>query len=385
MNDESSTAWLAVLARVQAVCDDLLASGKRIAIYGVGSHTLYLTFVTKLLRGNVVAFLDDHHVTHEMCYGIPVYHIDRLSDLDADVVLISVPQKEVEIAEELQNKLKSNTRISLLYSDEVERRHARLQVETFLKGLGVPMAVAQHEMLSEEQRRQYYAPGWSSFMEFYREQDWESVYCAEVNSRHAVENGCIQWDRNDSAAAKERVRAYAAERLVQAPTVYLEMGVRAGVSMKHMAQCLKGHQHVLHGFDTFTGLPDGWLPAWGGYSVATFCKPGEMAIDEIPQFHDNRIVLHKGVFQETLPDVLPQVRAFAHRLINIDCDIYSGALFTLTQIHPYLQKGDILYFDEFHDELNEYAAFNDYVRSFYTKGRFKLIARAYDAYCFEVV
>ncbi len=54
-------------------------------------------------------------------------------------------------------------------------------------------------------------------------------------------------------------------------------------------------------------------------------------------------------------------------------------------LHPYFKEGDLVYFDEFVDELNEFAAFNDYVRSFYMRERFRLIARAYDGYLFQVI
>ena len=44
----------------------------------------------------------------------------------------------------------------------------------------------------------------------------------------------------------------------------------------------------------------------------------------------------------------------------------------------------MIYFDEFVDDLNEFAAFNDYIRSCYLKGRFKLIARALDGFLFRL-
>ena len=39
--------------------------------------------------------------------------------------------------------------------------------------------------------------------------------------------------------------------------------------------------------------------------------------------------------------------------------------------------------DEFFDELNEFAAFNDYVRFYYCKDNFVPVARAYDAMLFK--
>ena len=68
----------------------------------------------------------------------------------------------------------------------------------------------------------------------------------------------------------------------------------------------------------------------------------------------------------------------------MDGDTYTAALYGLTTLHPYLKSGDLVYFDEFVDELNEFAAFNDYIRSFYVRDRFKPIGRAYDGILFEV-
>lgn len=238
--------------------------------------------------------------------------------------------------------------------------------------------------LPPENVKKYFSPGWISFDHFYSCQDWSSIYCSEQNPESVIVNGRIRKEKPDMPEAKRKALAFAAERIEKSSVIYIELGVREGASMKHMARCLKEPNHELHGFDTFTGLPDGWLPAWGGNPVGRFREVGEMAATKQPEFYDTRIVLHKGLFQDTLPNALPRLGEFEQRFINIDCDTYSGALFGLTLLHPYLKSGDIVYFDEFHDELNEYAAFNDYVRSYYTRDRFRLIARAYDAYCFEI-
>ncbi len=60
-----------------------------------------------------------------------------------------------------------------------------------------------------------------------------------------------------------------------------------------------------------------------------------------------------------------------------------AVLFVLTRLFPVLRPGDRIYFDEFYDPLNEFAAFNDFVRSYYVKEQFVLIGRSYDACAFE--
>ena len=58
-------------------------------------------------------------------------------------------------------------------------------------------------------------------------------------------------------------------------------------------------------------------------------------------------------------------------VMNIDSDLYSSALYVLTSMHPLLRSGDYVYFDEFFDALNEFSAFNDYVRAYNSKTWFE--------------
>ena len=71
-------------------------------------------------------------------------------------------------------------------------------------------------------------------------------------------------------------------------------------------------------------------------------------------------------------------------VLNIDSDLYSSALYALTSMHVLLRSGDYVYFDEFFDSLNEFSAFNDYIRSYNTKSWFVPVARAYDGMLFRI-
>ena len=107
-----------------------------------------------------------------------------------------------------------------------------------------------------------------------------------------------------------------------------------------------------------------------------------MAVDRIPDISDRRVVLIKGLFQDTLPLILPHLGS-RQLFVNYDGDTYTAALYGLTMLHPYMKVGDVVYFDEFVDEINEFAAFNDYVRSFYVRDQFTVAGRAYDAFLFR--
>ncbi|HEY6901194.1 MAG TPA: TylF/MycF/NovP-related O-methyltransferase, partial [Puia sp.] len=113
--------------------------------------------------------------------------------------------------------------------------------------------------------------------------------------------------------------------------------------------------------DTFEGLPEDWH----------FFKKGAFSYDT-PFIDDARGTFIKGLFQDTVYKFLanysrnvdsPEVT----RVLHLDADLYSSTLFALTMMAPYLRSGDILLFDEFNIPNHEFAAWNDFVRSFYIK------------------
>ncbi len=143
----------------------------------------------------------------------------------------------------------------------------------------------------------------------------------------------------------------------EAPIAYLEFGVAAGYSFRWwMAQC-KNANAGFYGFDTFEGLPEKW---------GMFAK-GDMSYG-IPVLEDKRAHFYKGYFQDTLNDFL-----FAEgnglrgrrKIIHLDADLFSATIFALSQLYPYLEKGDIIMFDEFSVYDHEFMAFNIFTESFY--------------------
>jgi O-methyltransferase len=151
------------------------------------------------------------------------------------------------------------------------------------------------------------------------------------------------------------------EGLDKKPIHYLEFGVAGGTSF---AWWVKANQHswsLFYGFDTFEGLPEDWH----------FFKKGAFSYD-IPFMDDPRGTFIKGLFQDTLYKFLhdysrntddPKVT----RVLHLDADLYSSTLFALTSMAPYLREGDILLFDEFNIPNHEFAAWNDFIRSYYFK------------------
>lgn len=113
-----------------------------------------------------------------------------------------------------------------------------------------------------------------------------------------------------------------------------ELGVYRGRSLNDIAR--HSAPENIHGFDTFTGLPEFWRD---GFPEGAFDAPTETLEFE------NNCILHKGLFDDTLPKFLTQVEAHA-RFIHIDCDLYSSSISALRILAPRIKNGTIIAFDE---------------------------------------
>ena len=137
---------------------------------------------------------------------------------------------------------------------------------------------------------------------------------------------------------------------------YLEFGVSKGYSFKWWAENNKNSNSRFYGFDTFEGLPEDWGPY----------KKGDMSSEnKIPEMDDDRCSFYRGLFQQSLPGFLKKFNSNKRKVIHLDADLYSSTLFVLTSLSPFLQKDDILIFDEFNVPMHEFKAFTEWVNSFY--------------------
>lgn len=142
---------------------------------------------------------------------------------------------------------------------------------------------------------------------------------------------------------------------------YLEFGVASGSSFRWWLETNKNPGSLFFGFDTFTGLPEDW----GGFYVK-----GDMSAS-VPVLEDGRGRFVKGLFQDTLPGFIGENRqrlqAPGRSIIHMDADLYTATLFALSQLYPFIKKGDIILFDEFNVPLHEFKAFTEFTASFYIK------------------
>lgn len=149
---------------------------------------------------------------------------------------------------------------------------------------------------------------------------------------------------------------------------YLEFGVFTAGTIRFIARRIG--DRVIHGFDSFEGLPE----PWSGFSLGgkTFDVKGRL-----PRVPAN-VRLHRGYFDASLPrwlDDNPGPVAFMH----IDCDIYSSTKTVFKLTASRLAPGSVILFDEYFNypnwEQHEFRAFQECVSEFEIKYSYLGFAR----------
>ena len=166
---------------------------------------------------------------------------------------------------------------------------------------------------NDEQRSAYYRSGYTTLTDFLTQAFDSDMRLFETEPGLAYTGAALGISpqiRSDFLQAKARLLRHAASLIVDRDPAYIEFGVRAGASMATVSEAIQQPDASMFGLDTFTGLPDGWVSAYGnrGKGVSGSRPIGAMAVEKMPDYSDRRIILIKGLFQDTLPLVLPQLR-----------------------------------------------------------------------------
>ncbi len=185
------------------------------------------------------------------------------------------------------------------------------------------------------------------------------VYLSKLSQWHRHQPKVAYNDfYNATFNANNRFKLYASileSEKLNAPINYLEFGVREGSTFKWWVENNQSAESKFDGFDTFEGLPEDW----NNY------KAGEMSVGgKFPAINDNRISFHKGLFQDTLWNFLKKFNDDKRKVIHIDSDLYTSALFVLTSLAPLLKKNDVIIFDEFGVPQHEFLVYDEFIRSF---------------------
>lgn len=151
-----------------------------------------------------------------------------------------------------------------------------------------------------------------------------------------VKNRREVWDSVAGAVSNQQV-------------LYLEFGVAGGDSMRYWSKALKHPDSLLHGFDSFEGLPE----SGGHWRKGQFSTGGAM-----PELGDARVTFFKGWFDQVMPEYsMPRHDLL---IVNMDADLYSSTIFVLRSLRPHIQKGTLVYFDDMNHPDHEVRALEEF-------------------------
>lgn len=149
---------------------------------------------------------------------------------------------------------------------------------------------------------------------------------------------------------------------------YLEFGVFTGGTIRFLAKRIA--QNVIHGFDSFEGLPQDWA----GFTLGSRTFDVRGRLPRVPA----NVRLHRGWFEQSLPRWLaesPGPVAFIH----VDCDLYSSTKTIFDLLASRIQPGTVILFDEYFNYPNwkqhEFKAFQEYVTANKVKYDYLAFAR----------
>lgn len=152
---------------------------------------------------------------------------------------------------------------------------------------------------------------------------------------------------------------------------FLEMGVATGKTINFIAAL--NPKKIIHGFDSFEGLPQDWDRKDRAYNQTVFAY--KTPYPDVPVLKN--VSLYKGWFRNLLPrfkrDVLKEQPI---ALLHIDCDIYESTKDVFDALGENIVKGTIIIFDEFYNydscQKHEYKAFMEFVEK--SGKKFKYLA-----------
>jgi len=171
----------------------------------------------------------------------------------------------------------------------------------------------------------------------------ESTADYVVNNMRAVPNFANDYDFHDWIARTQTTGS----------GLVLEFGVATGRTLNHFARIFD--RQVVHGFDSFRGLPEDWTSRM---PKGFFKRSG------LPKVREN-CKLHVGWFDETLPPFKKEVKDQPIQLLHVDCDLYSSTVTILTALRKNIVPGTVIVFDEYFNypgwQLDEFRAWQEFV------------------------
>lgn len=135
--------------------------------------------------------------------------------------------------------------------------------------------------------------------------------------------------------------------------LWLEFGVYQGNTLGMMAD--RRRPRLVHGFDSFRGLPERWRNVEFNLDLEKYVKKGAFDMNGVPpHIPQTNVAFLVGLFNQTLPRFLSDNPNSTISFLHVDCDLYSSALYVLRKCRPRLARGSVLVFDELVN-FREYA------------------------------
>ncbi|MFB3916005.1 MAG: class I SAM-dependent methyltransferase [Terriglobales bacterium] len=140
------------------------------------------------------------------------------------------------------------------------------------------------------------------------------------------------------------------------PGLVLEFGVYSGKTINYIAS---KRNWLVHGFDSFEGLPECWRDGF---------EKGYFKVESLPQVRAN-VRLHKGWFVESIPQFLSSLedKAIPISYLHVDCDLYSSTKTIFDLLGNRIVPGTVIVFDEYFNydgwEHGEFLAFQEFVQA----------------------
>ena len=168
------------------------------------------------------------------------------------------------------------------------------------------------------------------------------------NERRRVERG-----KRALLSRALQAEARIQERRTRPRGLFLELGVASGSSINYIAKrAPKGI--IVHGFDSFEGLPEHWRDDRKGPKedhAGFFDRDGEL-----PNVESN-VWLHSGWFDQTIAPFLAAQAADDEAeatsslplhvsFLHVDCDLYSSTTTALRELAPAIGVGTVIVFDD---------------------------------------
>lgn len=342
---------------------------KKIIIWGAGGMALGLFKSFDLDQVDIIAFIDnDESKWGKRCNAVEIIPPARLMEMTYDYIFISSVENQWNIKEQLDAMNVDCEKIILATITLAE--FGKVFNLFTQKGLLYVTHIAQQSRLHQLELRISNAEKRLGNRFAKIEKRNENLFLKEVYEKQAAEFIIDKFIKDENAPGKNAIFEerntyydYVLSKLKNKNGLFLEFGVYRGGSINYLSERIG--DNIIYGFDSFEGLPEGWLP---GYQKGRFDEEGNM-----PIVNDN-VRLIKGWFDQTLPDFISEHRGEKCAFINIDCDLYSSTKCVLSLLKPNIGSGTIICFDELVGQIgwqdDEYKAFMEFIEETGLKYRY---------------